>query len=312
MTYEVSLGAVGKQADDELAAVRAELATADGQVATLAGELAAATGTITGQAAKITELEAEVKRLTDLYEPVVTLFGAKPEPNTEAEWAANGVRAGAPYKIHNHYAQSWAEVLTQAKACTAPYTRITCNQLNVDPAVIAALPDDKTIILGTLHEPEDNVEDGRTTLAAWKQAQTRTRELVDQANTTRKNRIVFGLCLMGPFTWKTRNPDDYFMPGVHEYIGTDPYAGFVNPKAPLSVTPADLLGRQTAYAAAKGVPVLVCEWGAPSDGGDGRRAALIRAVNQYARDNKFLGVLYWDHGGNSLVTDDEFRAAGGM
>lgn len=337
MTYEQSAAQVGAAADHELIGVRAELVAAHSAVADVTSQLTSALDAATQCEAELSaerlrtqaleaenaELDLKVKRLRKqlaaLQPKSPTLFAAKPEPSTEAEYAAASARAGAPYRLHNHYAMSWAQAVTLVNACTAPFCRVTVASLAVDAQAIGSFRKDKTVILGTLHEPEDNVESGQITLAAWKGAQTKTRQGVDAANLSRpvEYPIIFGLCLQGPWTWDARsgrNPDDYFMPGVHEYIGSDPYTEFMNKSNELAVTAEQMLGPVANYAKAKGVFPAIMEWGIHANdpaNDPGARARLIRSVNAYAREHGFLCVLYWDHGTCYCRNDDEFAAAGG-
>ena len=319
----------------EIAILDAELLAAKDATGRVTAELALAQATIAEQDATITEQVDTIVRLrhtiaklkAQLPQPTrEPLFGAKPgrtplDPkrvNSETEYAKSQTRAGTEYRIHRHYANSWAEAQAKTTACTADLCAITVSPMtsshafDVNPAKIAALPD-RPIALGIHHEPEDDIDTGIITLAAWLDAQAEGRVALGPINAMRSNAILLGGTLMG-FTWRGANPRHtaeslYPGDGVWDHLGTDVYPSIINAGAQF-IPPSQLLGHEVAFGQAHGLDVCVFEWGITTD--QPGRADYIRSINQYARDNQFLAVSYWDHGDCYLRNDDEFAAAGGF
>lgn len=314
-TFEVRAGALGAEADHDIST----LEVLNGE---LQNKIADDELTITTQAAElerqaiiIRRLRRKIRLLTGGPTPT-TLFSAKPDPNTEANYDASEVDAGVPYPVHNHYATTWSQAVTMVNQCSADVCRITVATTAKDNGAIAQFSDDLVIVLGVIHEADAAVANNRVTIPNWKAAQTSAKQSVDVVNPTRTHKIEFGVCLTG-FCMNGgggRNPDDYFMPGVHEYLASDFYPELMVGPGPVeySVTPERAMGATVRYCAAKGVKSGIFEWGLHADDVQpGDRARYIRAINAYARENKFSWVLYWDHGSCYLRNDDEFAAAGG-
>lgn len=346
MSHQEALAGYGANVDTEISGLQDQVTLAEGRVAVLEQVKADLTSQLQSALDAATQSEAELsserlknqslsedlavcrrnnrrlrRQLADCEGPQVRepIFSAKPEPNTEAEYARSAARAGVPYPLHRHYATSHDELVAKTNACEGDICAITYEAYESSTRRLLVLVeklrllDDRPIWLGYKHEPEDDIESGRFTLAEFLSANNRLNDALEVINADREHPIVLDLCLQGPWTWRTRNPDDYFIPGVHTQVGTDPYPGFINAADPYSVTAEQMFGRQVAWAKERGVDLWAAEWGItpPPATDPGARAAWIRSMTTYGRENELLAMSYWDHGTNILTTDDEFAAAGG-
>lgn len=250
------------------------------------------------------------------------LFGAKPEPNTEAEYADGARRAGVPYRVHRHYATTWSEAVDKASACTGQVCALTVSvrsegRFIVNRDALAAMPDGRQIWMGYQHEFSDDVRDGRFSLDEVLDANMRCGAAITDVNGSRQVPMRFGVTEMG-YVWRGQashmDPSDFWIDGLWDHIGTDVYTELVNRGDQFGVTATQMLSHEVAFGLAHDVDVTVMEWGIsaanPADAPTAR-ADKIREVNGFAREHEILAVSYWDHGTCSLRSGDEFAAAGG-
>ncbi|MFZ0324824.1 MAG: hypothetical protein WAN48_11935 [Actinomycetes bacterium] len=161
------------------------------------------------------------------------------------------------------------------------------------------------------HEPENDIEDGAFTAAAWRSAYRRIAGLADQAANPQLHNTVVLMCLtVDPKSG--RRFSDYF-PGadVVDTLGWDCYS---RPSAPASYQPpAEMFSRAIAVNRQYGLSFGVAEAGsllAPGDDGTGR-AAWLRDVGTYLADNHALFAVYFDSvvGGEYRLLDEPSRQA---
>jgi hypothetical protein len=106
------------------------------------------------------------------------------------------------------------------------------------------------------HEPEDNLEVG--TAADFVAMQRHIRQRMTALGV---DNAALGLCLMG-FTWdpfakypdngQPRNPDDWYAPGIFDFLAVDPYSKWCEDP---------YMKSQEDWAKAKGIDFVVGEWG---------------------------------------------------
>jgi hypothetical protein len=163
-------------------------------------------------------------------------------------------------------------------------------------------PRDRPIYWSYFHEPENDIESGAFTTAAYRAAWVHLAGLADRANNPqlRSNLILMCWTLQ---TGSHRNWQDYFAgASVIDTIGWDCYN---QAYAKGSYTdPASMLGKAASTSKAAGVNWAIAELGskmASGDNGTGR-AAWLTAIGKYTRTNGAAYVAYYDSAVNG-----EFR-----
>lgn len=139
----------------------------------------------------------------------------------------------------------------------------------------------KPVLVTLIHEPEN---DGGVA-ANWRAAQSRFRARLNAwiaANPSKPNRIAFGQAALMDWTFSPesgRNPEDWWVAGIWDFLSLDVYAWGVNTNLDASnVEWANFM----AYQKAKGLPYVVAEWGIRHD--DPNKAAKIQAFYDLNRD----------------------------
>jgi hypothetical protein len=155
-------------------------------------------------------------------------------------------------------------------------------------------PKDRPIYWSYFHEPENDVESGAFTTAAYRAAWVHLAGLADRANNPqlRSNLILMCWTLQ---SGSHRNWQDYYAgAAVIDTIGWDCYNQSYSKGS--YVDPASMLGTAAATSKAAGAHWAVAELGsklASGDSGAGR-AAWLTAIAKYARTNGAAYVAYYD------------------
>lgn len=249
--------------------------------------------------AKATTLRTTADQLTATAAQVRLITPAPPAPPAPPAWTARfpgdtkpgtirlgsaygsntepGNRYGATPGVRRTFVPDWSKrssLIAIAKADHAvgrlPWVSTKVNVpaiaqgtmsilVELDAFIVALRDLRKPVILGVSHEPEDNVIKSKEfTAAQWCTVQVRVREAIVKAGA--KN-ICFATPLMS-WTWNAgsgRNPADYWPGlGVWDALAVDAYQ---KTESGVAVPLMKEWTALTAFAKAKGLPVIVGEWG---------------------------------------------------
>ncbi|GAA4579085.1 hypothetical protein GCM10023176_56190 [Micromonospora coerulea] len=167
----------------------------------------------------------------------------------------------------------------------------------------ASIPRDHNVYWSYFHEPEDDVERGAFTAAAYKSAWRRIAGLANRTgNPNLINTVILMCWTLDP---KSGRNFDAFYPGgdLVETLGWDCYNWGVKWKRYAS--PQEIYGRMISKSRALGKPWGVAETGSdlvPGDSGTGR-ATWIRAMASYLNGQRPEFVAYY----NQVVSQGDFR-----
>ena len=167
----------------------------------------------------------------------------------------------------------------------------------------ASIPRDHNVYWSYFHEPEDDVEQGAFTPAAYKAAWRRIAGLADRADNPKLINTVILMCwTLDP---KSGRDFDAFYPGddVVETLGWDCYNWGAKWKRYAS--PQEIYGRMISKSRELGKPWGVAETGSdlvPGDSGTGR-ATWIRSMAGYLNGQRPEFVAYY----NQVVSQGDFR-----
>jgi hypothetical protein len=306
MSYEESARQVGAAADHELVQVRGDLTLALSQKAVIEQQLVDASTTLTVQAdtiegltaelnaadTKIATLEAEVKRLKDLYEKPPALFGVTVDgavrrtmPDLYSNVAvsrvyAQGATTWANEGQHKVFpASKWAV----SNSWSLPESKI--------PAFLDSIPDtDKANIVGYAYGHElENPAKGLTG-AQVRAAQQRTAPIIR----ARGLRVVS--CLMG---WTLapasgRNWRDWIDPDSIDLLAWDVYNSGAKKNPPVYQDPAAMLDRIIAASVELGKPWALWETGTDQFGDAAPRAAWAKLLRDTIASSGGEHAIWFD------------------
>ncbi|MFC4149374.1 hypothetical protein ACFO0M_24255 [Micromonospora mangrovi] len=166
-----------------------------------------------------------------------------------------------------------------------------------------SIPRDHNVYWSYFHEPEDDVERGAFTAAAYKSAWRRIAGLADKVDNPKLINTLILMCwTLDP---KSRRSFDAFYPGsdVVETLGWDCYNWGAKWKR--YAPPQEIYGDMISKSKELGKPWGVAETGSdlvPGDSGSGR-AAWIRSMTSYLNDQRPEFVSYY----NQVVSQGDFR-----
>ncbi|ROT29264.1 DNRLRE domain-containing protein [Micromonospora sp. HM5-17] len=161
----------------------------------------------------------------------------------------------------------------------------------------ASAPRDRDIYWVYYHEPEDNIRDGEFTAAEYRAAWRRLAGLADEAGNPRLHATMvlmqWTLVPASGRNWRDYYPGD----GVLDVLAWDVYNYDSTAAKGEYLTPASLLDPVVAANTSVGLPFGVAELGSHIAAGDDgtRRAAWIRAMNDYLVTHGSLWNLWFDH-----------------
>ncbi|WP_446217466.1 hypothetical protein [Micromonospora sp. IBHARD004] len=167
----------------------------------------------------------------------------------------------------------------------------------------ASIPRDHNVYWSYFHEPEDDVERGAFTPAAYKTAWRRIAGLANRADNPKLINTVILMCwTLDP---KSGRNFDAFYPGgdLVETLGWDCYNWGAKWKRYAS--PQEIYGRMISKSRGLGKPWGVAETGSdlvPGDAGTGR-ATWIRSMASYLNGQRPEFVAYY----NQVVSQGDFR-----
>ncbi|MFC0029877.1 hypothetical protein ACFFMM_10110 [Micromonospora chaiyaphumensis] len=167
----------------------------------------------------------------------------------------------------------------------------------------ASIPRDHNVYWSYFHEPEDDVERGAFTTAAYRTAWKRVAGLANRANNPKLINTLILMCwTLDP---KSGRSFDSFYPGgdVIETLGWDCYNWGAKWKRYAS--PQEIYGEMISKSKALGKPWGVAETGSdlvPGDSGSGR-ANWIRSMTGYLNGQRPEFVAYY----NQVVSQGDFR-----
>ncbi|PWR17211.1 hypothetical protein DKT69_01435, partial [Micromonospora sicca] len=167
----------------------------------------------------------------------------------------------------------------------------------------ASIPRDHNVYWSYFHEPEDDVERGAFTPAAYKAAWRRIAGLADRADNPKLINTIILMCwTLDP---KSGRNFDAFYPGgdLVETLGWDCYNWGAKWKRYAS--PQEIYGRMISKSRELGKPWGVAETGSdlvPGDSGTGR-ATWIRSMAGYLNGQRPEFVAYY----NQVVSQGDFR-----
>lgn len=167
----------------------------------------------------------------------------------------------------------------------------------------ASIPREHNVYWSYFHEPEDDVERGSYTAAAYRTAWRRIAGLADRADNPRLINTLILMCwTVDPKSG--RNFNDFYPGGdVVEALGWDCYNWAVKWKRYAS--PQEVFGRMISKSRELGKPWGLAETGSdllPGDSGMGR-AGWIRSMTTYINGQRPEFVAYW----NNAVSYGDFR-----
>ncbi|WP_319459174.1 hypothetical protein [Micromonospora sp. RTP1Z1] len=167
----------------------------------------------------------------------------------------------------------------------------------------ASIPREHNVYWSYFHEPEDDVEGGAFTAAAYKSAWRRIAGLADRADNPKLINTIILMCwTLDP---KSGRNFDAFYPGgdLVETLGWDCYNWGAKWKRYAS--PQEIYGRMISKSRELGKPWGVAETGSdlvPGDSGTDR-ATWIRSMAGYLNDQRPEFVAYY----NQVVSQGDFR-----
>jgi hypothetical protein len=248
MTREEQLGALGAEWD-----LKEQLLTqASGEVTRLTEAVEDISAELTAERVKVSDLtnklvtaEAEVKRLTDLYEPKPTfLLGYCPDPNTPTEVARLGALSGATvrrsykgpgaFPSNPTFAGDAAAGLRTAHTIKGPVPSGVSSSMKTRLEALMSGRYDaeyrayvaksaKDSILGIEHEPEDDFRDGRWDKKLYRDGQSYfKRNVLDPVNAADGGNRLFAGNMMSS-TSETELMQFYPGDGVWDVLGFDGY-----------------------------------------------------------------------------------------
>jgi hypothetical protein len=166
-----------------------------------------------------------------------------------------------------------------------------------------SIPRDHNVYWSYFHEPEDDVERGAFTAAAYRSAWRRIAGLANKADNPKLINTVILMCwTLDP---KSKRDFDAFYPGgdLVETLGWDCYNWGAKWKR--YAPPQEIYGQMVSKSRALGKPFGVAETGSdlvPGDSGTGR-AAWIRDMASYLNGQRPEFVSYY----NQVVSQGDFR-----
>ncbi|PWU57622.1 hypothetical protein DLE60_24205, partial [Micromonospora globispora] len=167
----------------------------------------------------------------------------------------------------------------------------------------ASIPREHNVYWSYFHEPEDDVQRGSYTAAAYRTAWRRIAGLADRADNPRLINTLILMCwTVDPKSG--RNFNDFYPGGdVVEALGWDCYNWAVKWKRYAS--PQEVFGRMISKSRELGKPWGLAETGSdllPGDTGMGR-AGWLRSMTTYVNGQRPEFVAYW----NNAVSYGDFR-----